>query len=233
MLFSEKVFVVELKVLVMMLCKVLVLLEEEKLIVWWYGSGICIVCKSNYYGGELEGFNYQMQVVGVINYCNKVIEFMLFDVLLVIVQQLKIQLGEKVYYVRWLWLIDEVLILVENSYIFFVIFFWFSVGNFEQFKFNYFKKECYIIIIESYCSYILVLVICEQVELLQVVLNSFLLWVQLISYVQNWVIVDFLEIYQNISKYNVKYIICCQRIQISYFWVISFIFSVSRNNRKF
>lgn len=43
---------------------------------------------------ELEGFNYQMQVVGVTNYRNKVIEFTL-DALPAIAQQLKIQPGRK------------------------------------------------------------------------------------------------------------------------------------------
>ncbi len=48
----------------MTLRKALALLEEEKLIARRHGSGTCIVRKSNYHGGELEGFNYQMQVVG-------------------------------------------------------------------------------------------------------------------------------------------------------------------------
>ncbi len=100
----------------------LALLEEEKLIARRHGSGTCIVRKSNYHGGELEGFNYQMQVVGVTNYRNKVIEFTLLDAPPAIAQQLKIQPGEKVYYVRRLRLIDEVPILVENSYIPFATF---------------------------------------------------------------------------------------------------------------
>ncbi len=92
----------------MTLRKALALLEEEKLIARRHGSGTCIVRKSNYHGGELEGFNYQMQVVGVTNYRNKVIEFTLLDAPPAIAQQLKIQPGEKVYYVRRLRLIDEV-----------------------------------------------------------------------------------------------------------------------------
>ncbi len=95
----------------MTLRKALALLEEEKLIARRHGSGTCIVRKSNYHGGELEGFNYQMQVVGVTNYRNKVIEFTLLDAPPAIAQQLKIQPGEKVYYVRRLRLIDEVPIL--------------------------------------------------------------------------------------------------------------------------
>ena len=43
-------------------------------------------------------------------------------------------------------------------------------------------------------------------ELLQVAPNSLLLRVQSISYAQNRAIVDFSEIYQNTSKYNVKHI---------------------------
>ena len=46
----------------------------------------------------------------------------------------------------------------------------------------------------------------EQAELLQVAPNSLLLRVQSISYAQNRAIVDFSEIYQNTSKYNVKHI---------------------------
>lgn len=122
MLPSEKALAAELKVSVMTLRKALALLEEEKLIARRHGSGTCIVRKSNYHGGELEGFNYQMQVVGVTNYRNKVIEFTLLDALPAIAQQLKIQPGEKVYYVRRLRLIDEVPILVENSYIPFATF---------------------------------------------------------------------------------------------------------------
>lgn len=108
MLPSEKALAAELKVSVMTLRKALALLEEEKLIARRHGSGTCIVRKSNYHGGELEGFNYQMQVVGVTNYRNKVIEFTLLDAPPAIAQQLKIQPGEKVYYVRRLRLIDEV-----------------------------------------------------------------------------------------------------------------------------
>lgn len=122
MLPSEKALAAELKVSVMTLRKALALLEEEKLIARRHGSGTCIVRKSNYHGGELEGFNYQMQVVGVTNYRNKVIEFTLLDAPPAIAQQLKIQPGEKVYYVRRLRLIDEVPILVENSYIPFATF---------------------------------------------------------------------------------------------------------------
>ncbi len=115
MLPSEKALAAELKVSVMTLRKALALLEEEKLIARRHGSGTCIVRKSNYHGGELEGFNYQMQVVGVTNYRNKVIEFTLLDAPPAIAQQLKIQPGEKVYYVRRLRLIDEVPILVEET----------------------------------------------------------------------------------------------------------------------
>ena len=193
MLPSEKALAAELKVSVMTLRKALALLEEEKLI-------------ARRHGGELEGFNYQMQVVGVTNYRNKVIEFTLLDAPPAIAQQLKIQPGEKVYYVRRLRLIDEVPILVENSYIPFATFPWLSVGNLEQSKFNYFKKECHITIIESHRSYTPVLATREQAELLQVAPNSLLLRVQSISYAQNRAIVDFSEIYQNTSKYNVKHI---------------------------
>lgn len=195
MLPSEKALAAELKVSVMTLRKALALLEEEKLIARRHGSGTCIVRKSNYHGGELEGFNYQMQVVGVTNYRNKVIEFTLLDAPPAIAQQLKIQPGEKVYYVRRLRLIDEVPILVENSYIPFATFPWLSVGNLEQSKFNYFKKECHITIIESHRSYTPVLATREQAELLQVAPNSLLLRVQSISYAQNRAIVDFSEIY--------------------------------------
>ena len=179
MLPSEKALAAELKVSVMTLRKALAL---------------------------LEGFNYQMQVVGVTIYRNKVIEFTLLDAPPAIAQQLKIQPGEKVYYVRRLRLIDEVPILVENSYIPFATFPWLSVGNLEQSKFNYFKKECHITIIESHRSYTPVLATREQAELLQVAPNSLLLRVQSISYAQNRAIVDFSEIYQNTSKYNVKHI---------------------------
>lgn len=89
------------------------------------------------------------------------------------------------YYVRRLRLIDEVPILVENSYIPFATFPWLSVGNLEQSKFNYFKKECHITIIESHRSYTPVLATREQAELLQVAPNSLLLRVQSISYAQN------------------------------------------------
>lgn len=205
MLPSEKALAAELKVSVMTLRKALALLEEEKLIARRHGSGTCIVRKSNYHGGELEGFNYQMQVVGVTNYRNKVIEFTLLDAPPAIAQQLKIQPGEKVYYVRRLRLIDEVPIWWKTaispsppS--------WLSVGNLEQSKFNYFKKECHITIIESHRSYTPVLATREQAELLQVAPNSLLLRVQSISYAQNRAIVDFSEIYQNTSKYNVKHI---------------------------
>ncbi|WP_336264605.1 GntR family transcriptional regulator [Klebsiella quasipneumoniae] len=215
MLPSEKALAAELQVSVMTLRKALALLEEEKLIARRHGSGTCIVRKSNYHGGELEGFNYQMQVVGfnyqmqvvgVTNYRNKVIEFTLLDAPPAIAQQLKIQPGEKVYYVRRLRLIDEVPILVENSYIPYAAFPWLSVGNLEQSKFNYFKKECHITIIESHRSYTPVLATREQAELLQVAPNSLLLRVQSVSYAQNRAIVDFSEIYQNTSKYNVKHI---------------------------
>lgn len=184
MLPSEKALAAELQVSVMTLRKALALLEEEKLIARRHGSGTCIVRKSNYHGGELEGFNYQMQVVGVTNYRNKVIEFTLLDAPPAIAQQLKIQPGEKVYYVRRLRLIDEVPILVENSYIPFATFPWLSVGNLEQSKFNYFKKECHITIIESHRSYTPVLATREQAELLQVAPNSLLLRVQSVSYAQ-------------------------------------------------
>jgi GntR family glv operon transcriptional regulator len=55
MLPSEKALAAELQVSVMTLRKALALLEEEKLIARRHGSGTCIVRKSNYHGGELEG----------------------------------------------------------------------------------------------------------------------------------------------------------------------------------
>ncbi len=61
---------------------------------------------------------------------------------------------------------------MENSYIPFATFPWLSVGNLEQSKFNYFKKECHITIIESHRSYTPVLATREQAELLQVAPNS-------------------------------------------------------------
>ncbi|MCS5933075.1 UTRA domain-containing protein [Klebsiella pneumoniae subsp. pneumoniae] len=129
--------------------------------------------KSNYHGGELEGFNYQMQVVGVTNYRNKVIEFTLLDAPPAIAQQLKIQPGEKVYYVRRLRLIDEVPILVENSYIPFATFPRLSVGNLEQSKFQLFQKKSAISPSSRATAAIPpVLATREQAELLQVAPNS-------------------------------------------------------------
>ena len=162
--------------------------------------------KSNYRGGELDGFNYQMHIGGVTNYRNKVIEFTMLDAPLAIAQQLKIEPGEKVYYVRRIRMIDDVPILIENSYIPVAIFPWLSVGNLERSKFNYFKKECNITILESHRSYTPVLATREQAELLQVPQNSLLLRVQSISYAHNNTIVDLSDIYQNTNKYNVKHI---------------------------
>lgn len=114
---SEKALAGELQVSVMTLRKALTLLESEKLIVKRHGSGSYVARKSNYRGGELDGFNYQMHIGGVTNYRNKVIEFTMIDAPLAIAQQLKIEPGEKVYYVRRIRMIDDVPILIENSYI--------------------------------------------------------------------------------------------------------------------
>lgn len=103
-------------------------------------------------------------------------------------------------------MIDDVPILIENSYIPVAIFPWLSVGNLERSKFNYFKKECNITILESHRSYTPVLATREQAELLQVPQNSLLLRVQSISYAHNNTIVDLSDIYQNTNKYNVKHI---------------------------
>jgi len=113
----------------MTLRKALTLLESEKLIVKRHGSGSYVARKSNYRGGELDGFNYQMHIGGVTNYRNKVIEFTMLDAPLAIAQQLKIEPGEKVYYVRRIRMIDDVPILIENSYIPVAIFPWLSVRN--------------------------------------------------------------------------------------------------------
>ena len=203
---SEKALAGELQVSVMTLRKALTLLESEKLIVKRHGSGSYVARKSNYRGGELDGFNYQMHIGGVTNYRNKVIEFTMIDAPLAIAQQLKIEPGEKVYYVRRIRMIDDSPILIENSYIPVAIFPWLSVGNLERSKFNYFKKECNITILESHRSYTPVLATREQAELLQVPQNSLLLRVQSISYAHNNTIVDLSDIYQNTNKYNVKHI---------------------------
>lgn len=203
---SEKALASELQVSVMTIRKALTLLEREKLIVKRHGSGSYVARKSNYHGGELDGFNYQMHIVGETNYRNKVIEFTMLDAPLAIAQQLKIEPGEKVYYVRRIRMIDDVPILIENSYIPVAIFPWLSIGNLERSKFNYFKKEGNITILESHRNYSPVLATREQAELLQVAQNSLLLRVQSISYAQNNLIVDLSDIYQNTNKYNVKHI---------------------------
>lgn len=146
---SEKALASELQVSVMTIRKALTLLEREKLIVKRHGSGSYVARKSNYHGGELDGFNYQMHIVGETNYRNKVIEFTMLDAPLAIAQQLKIEPGEKVYYVRRIRMIDDVPILIENSYIPVAIFPWLSIGNLERSKFNYFKKECNITILKA------------------------------------------------------------------------------------
>ncbi|MGF7446348.1 UTRA domain-containing protein, partial [Klebsiella michiganensis] len=86
------------------------------------------------------------------------------------------------------------------------IFAWLSVGYLERSKFNYFKKQCNITILESHRSYTPVLATREQAELIQVPQNSLLLRVQSISYAHNNIIVDLSDIYQNTNKYNVKHI---------------------------
>ncbi len=95
---------------------------------------------------------------------------------------------------------------VENSYIPFATFppgsAWVTSSSLS----STISKECHITIIESHRSYTPVLATREQAELLQVAPNSLLLRVQSISYAQNRAIVDFSEIYQNTSKYNVKHI---------------------------
>lgn len=203
---SEKALAEELQVSVMTIRKALTLLEREKLIVKRHGSGSYVARKSNYHGGELDGFNYQMHIVGVTNYMNRVIEFTMMDAPPAIAQQLKIEPGDKVYYVKRVRLIDDAPILIEDSYIPVAIFPWLSIGNLEGSKFNYFKKNCHITILESHRTYTPVLATREQAELLQVPQNSLLLRVQSISYAQNNLIVDLSDIYQNTNKYNVKHI---------------------------
>lgn len=95
---------------------------------------------------------------------------------------------------------------MENSYIPFATFpgsAWVTSSSLSS---TISKKECHITIIESHRSYTPVLATREQAELLQVAPNSLLLRVQSISYAQNRAIVDFSEIHQNTSKYNVKHI---------------------------
>ena len=82
-----------------------------------------------------------------------------------IAQQLKIEPERRSGYVRRIRMIDDVPILIENSYTggdFPLL----SVGNLE--RSNYFKKECNITILESHRSYTPVLATREQAELLQV-----------------------------------------------------------------
>ncbi len=203
---SEKALAEELQVSVMTIRKALTLLEREKLIFKRHGSGSYVARKSNYHGGELDGFNYQMHIVGVTNYQNRVTEFTMMDAPPAIAQQLKIEPGDKVYYVKRIRLIDDAPILIEDSYIPVAIFPWLSIGNLEGSKFNYFKKNCHITILESHRTYTPVLATREQAELLQVPQNSLLLRVQSISYAQNNLIVDLSDIYQNTNKYNVKHI---------------------------
>nr|WP_314264299.1 GntR family transcriptional regulator [uncultured Moellerella sp.] len=204
---SEKALAKELKASVMTIRKALALLESEKLIIKRHGSGSFVARKINYHGGELDGFNYQMDMGGVQNYKNKVIEFSMIDAPPAIAQQLKISSGEKVYYIRRIRIIDDVPVLIENSYIPVAPFPWLSIGNMEQSKFNYFKKECNITILESHRSYAPVQATREQAELLQVAPNSLLLRVQSISYSQDNKIVDLSDTYQNTHKYIVKHVI--------------------------
>ncbi len=204
---SEKALAQELQVSVMTVRKALALLESEKLIIKRHGSGSFVARKINYHGGELDGFNYQMNVVGVTNYVNKVIEFSMLDAPLAIAQQLKIEPGEKVYYIRRIRIIDDIPILIENSYIPVAPFPWLSICNMEQSKFNYFRKECNITILESHRSYTPVQATKEQAELLQVPAGSLLLRVQSVSYSQDNKIVDLSDIYQNTNKYIVKHVI--------------------------
>ena len=204
---SEKALAKELKASVMTIRKALALLESEKLIIKRHGSGSFVARKINYHGGELDGFNYQMDMGGVQNYKNKVIEFSMIDAPPAIAQQLKISSGEKVYYIRRIRIIDDVPVLIENSYIPVAPFPWLSIGNMEQSKFNYFKKECNITILESHRSYAPVQATKEQAELLQVTPNSLLLRVQSISYSQDNKIVDLSDTYQNTHKYIVKHVI--------------------------
>lgn len=104
---SEKTLAQELNVSVMTVRKALALLEEEKLIVKRHGSGSYVARKINYHGGELDGFNYQMNIVGVTDYVNKVLEFTMMSAPPAIAQQLKIGPGEKVYFVRRVRIIKE------------------------------------------------------------------------------------------------------------------------------
>lgn len=109
------------------------------------------------------------------------------------------------YYVRRLRLIDEVPILVENSYIPFATFpgsAWVTSSSLS----STISKKSAISPSSRATAAIPVLATREQAELLQVAPNSLLLRVQSISYAQNQAIVDFSEIYQNTSKYNVKHI---------------------------
>ncbi|WP_432463271.1 MULTISPECIES: GntR family transcriptional regulator [unclassified Agarivorans] len=204
---SEKALAQDLGVSVMTIRKALALLENERLIVKRHGSGSYVSRKINYIGGELDGFNYQMNIAGKKNYVNKVIEFIMIDAPPAIAQQLKIEPRQKVYYVRRLRIIDEVPILIEDSYIPVALFPWLSIGNMQQSKFNYFKKECDITILESHRSYTPTLTTREQAELLQIPPNSLLLRVQSLSYSQDNKVVDFSDTYQNTNKYMVKHVV--------------------------
>lgn len=204
---SEKTLAQELNVSVMTVRKALALLEEEKLIVKRHGSGSYVARKINYHGGELDGFNYQMNIVGVTDYVNKVLEFTMMSAPPAIAQQLKIGQGEKVYFVRRVRIIKEAPVLIENSYIPVALFPWLSMGNMERSKFDYFRKECNVTILESHRSYTPVHATKEQAELLQVQPGDLLMRVHSVSYSQDNKVVDLTEIFQNTDKYIVKHII--------------------------
>jgi len=204
---SEKTLAKELKASLMTIRKALAVLESEKLIIKRHGSGSFVARKINYHGGELDGFNYQMDIGGIENYKNRVIEFRMIDAPPAIAQQLKINPGDKVYYLKRIRIIDDVPVLIENSYIPAAPFPWLSMGDMEKSKFNYFKEKCNITILESHRNYAPVQATREQAELLQIAANSLLLRVQSISYSQDNKIVDLSDTYQNTHKYIVNHVI--------------------------
>ncbi|MBJ7222218.1 MULTISPECIES: GntR family transcriptional regulator [unclassified Brenneria] len=202
---SEKALAYEFNVSPMTIRKALAPLEEENLIIKKHGSGSYVARKISYHGGELDGFNHQMEIVGVTDYTNQVVDFHIINAPLSIAHQLKIEANEKIYFVKRIRLIKNTPILLENSYIPVKAFPYLSIGHLEKSKFNYFKNECNVTVIESHRSYTPVFATKEHAVLLNVEPDSLLLRVQSISFSQENKIVDVSDTYQNTEKYIVKH----------------------------
>lgn len=202
---SEKKLAKEYQVCSSTIRRALKQLIDEKVIEAKQGKGYLVIKKTNYKNRPLTGFYKVMENAGEKNIINLVTQFAVISANKDIADKLNIPLNSQVYAIQRLRLLNDMPILLENSFLAVSLLPHLTITHLEKSKFRYIREECNIPILDGYRTFLPYLADEEVANLLKVAVEQPLLLMKTTVFSEKNQPIEYSEQFLVTERYNTQH----------------------------